>query len=634
MRIKYNVVSYGGEVKKVIKKSIHHSVVGARRVVGKNKYLKSVILNNIAPHLRVYNKNNYERWLETNFPDFVAIAKMRKELAELRYHPLISVIVPTYNTNLRFLKECLDSVFGQVYENWELIVVDDCSTDKKVKEYIKNYAKQEKRLVYKFLPKNLGISGATNEAVRLAKGEFIGIFDHDDLLWPNALFETVKALNNDKKLDFIYTDEDKITEDTHNHLGYVFKPDYNPDFMHSVNYFTHFTVVRKSLFDKIGGERSEYDGAQDWDLYLRICRETDKIYHIPKICYSWRVHDDSTAKTTEAKPYVVKAQQKAIVDDLIERGYKTASVNQDMKHPGYWNVTYPVKGDPLISIVIPSKNQYKVLKRCIDSIYNKTTYDNFEIVLVDTGSDDRRVWNYYDRLQKQHDNFKLIEWTEQPFSYARSCNEGAKQARGDLLVMLNNDTEVLTKDWLQIMAGDAQRKEVGVVGCLLFYPDGYRIQHAGVGVGLGGVAANSFQMMTLSQAMTQTQHLLINTKHNITAVTAACLMIKRSLFDKIKGFDEAYRVTYNDVDLCLRIHEMGYLNVYTPHVRLLHHESISVGSPEEIKKRDTKEMKQAQEKFKKQWQKYIQYDPNINPNLSKEDAFYDIPKLKPNKLNN
>ena len=634
MRIKYNVVSYGGEVKKVIKKSIHHSVVGARRVVGKNKYLKSVILNNIAPHLRVYNKNNYERWLETNFPDFVAIAKMRKELAELRYHPLISVIVPTYNTNLRFLKECLDSVFGQVYENWELIVVDDCSTDKKVKEYIKNYAKQEKRLVYKFLPKNLGISGATNEAVRLAKGEFIGIFDHDDLLWPNALFETVKALNNDKKLDFIYTDEDKITEDTHNHLGYVFKPDYNPDFMHSVNYFTHFTVVRKSLFDKIGGERSEYDGAQDWDLYLRICRETDKIYHIPKICYSWRVHDDSTAKTTEAKPYVVKAQQKAIVDDLIERGYKTASVNQDMKHPGYWNVTYPVKGDPLISIVIPSKNQYKVLKRCIDSIYNKTTYDNFEIVLVDTGSDDRRVWNYYDRLQKQHDNFKLIEWTEQPFSYARSCNEGAKQARGDLLVMLNNDTEVLTKDWLQIMAGDAQRKEVGVVGCLLFYPDGYRIQHAGVGVGLGGVAANSFQMMTLSQAMTQTQHLLINTKHNITAVTAACLMIKRSLFDKIKGFDEAYRVTYNDVGLCLRIHEMGYLNVYTPHVRLLHHESISVGSPEEIKKRDTKEMKQAQEKFKKQWQKYIQYDPNINPNLSKEDAFYDIPKLKPNKLNN
>lgn len=612
-------------MKKILRTTAHHTITLSKKILSKNPRVKNAVKRAIAPHLRYRVKDNYERWIESNFPNFVEIAKMRKELDNFHYNPLISVVVPTYNTDLRFLKECLDSVIGQVYENWELIIIDDCSPDKAVREYVEEYAKTDTRIKYKFLKKNLGISGATNEAVKLSSGEFIGIFDHDDILWPNALFETVKVLNKNHDIDFIYTDEDKITEDSHHHLGYVFKPDFNPDFMHSVNYFTHFTVLRKSLYDAVGGERAEYNGAQDWDLYLRVCQKTTKIYHIPKICYSWRIHDASTAKSTDSKPYVVEAQRNALLDDLRNRGHDDVIVEQDKAHPGYWNVTYPIKNEPLISIVIPSINQYKVVRRCLESIYAKSTYTNFEILLVDTGTTDGRVWKYYDYVAAKHDNFKVIKWHEKPFSYARSCNEGARQAKGELILMLNNDTEVLTPDWLQLLGGDAQRSEIGAVGCLLFYPDGYHIQHAGVGVGLGGVAANSFQMMTLQQQMSQTQHLYINTKHNMTVVTAACLMIRKELFDEVGGFDESYRITYNDVDLCLRVYEKGYQNLYTPHVRLLHHESISVGAPSELAKRDTKEMSGAMTKFVKQWKKYVDYDPNINPNLYKNDAFYDLP---------
>lgn len=620
-------------MKKIAKKVIHHSLLVTRRVLSRNERVKDLIKKTIVPHLRLsYKKDTYGHWVDEHFPDFIEIAKLRVEQKTFSYNPLISIIVPTYNTNIQFLHDCIGSVLGQVYENWELVIIDDASPDEKVRQVIKDYADKEPRIKYKFLKKNQNIAGATNEAVKLATGEFIGIFDHDDLLWPNALFEVVKALNKNKDLDFIYTDEDKITEDRFEHLGYFLKPDWNPDFLRSVNYFTHFTVMRKSIYQKIGGERGEYNGAQDWDLYLRVVGETKKVHHIPKVLYSWRVHDLSTAKTTDAKPYVVKAQHDALKDDLTRAGRSDAVIEQDPVHTGYWNVTYPVVGNPLISIVIPSKNQYKVMKRCINSIYAKTEYSNFEIILVDTGSDDKRVWAFYDMIAKRHDNFKVVEWFEKPFSYARSCNEGARYANGELLVMLNNDTEVITPKWLNLMAGDAQRSEIGAVGALLFFPDGYNIQHAGVGVGLGGVAANSFQMMSPGQPMSQTQHLMINTKHNMTAVTAACLMMRKNLFDEIGGFDESYRVTYNDVDLCLRLYEKGYQNLYTPYARLLHHESISVGLPEEVARRDTKEMQAAIEKFKKQWAKYIEHDPNINPNFDKTNAFYDIPHpLHPNK---
>lgn len=613
-------------IKKVIKSSAIVGLKGARRVIRSNARLKSVADRAIRFAVpTIHRKDRYQVWLANNFPDFIEIAKIKHLEKQLQYRPLISVVVPTYNTNLDFLRDCIESVQAQIYENWELIIVDDASPDEAVRQVIQEYADADDRIKTKYLKKNRHIAGATNEAFAMANGEFIGLFDHDDLLWPNALYEVVSALNKDKTIDFIYTDEDKIGESRYDHFNAFFKPDWNPDFLHSVNYITHFSVIRKILVDKIGGEREDYNGAQDWDFIMRITSETDKVHHIPKVLYSWRVHDQSTAKDTGAKPYVVEAQRKAIMDDLTRKGYPDAHLEQDPKHTGYWRVTYPLKDSPLVSIVIPTKNQHKIVKRCIDSIYEKSTYTNFEIILVDTGSTDKDVRSWYDKVKKRHDNFKVVDWPEQPFSYARSCNEGARQASGEILIMLNNDTEVITPNWIEQLAGDANRKEAGAVGCLLFFPDKHHIQHAGVGVGLGGVAANSFSMMTLHHAMSQTQHLYINTRHNMTAVTAACLAIRKSVYDEIGGFDEEFRVTYNDVDLCLRLYEKGYQNVYTPHVRLLHHESISVGLPEEVAKRDTKEFRAAADMFKTRWKKYIQHDPNINPNLSKDDALYEVP---------
>lgn len=608
-------------------KTIHYSSLGAKRLLSRSPKLKHKIKNVVLAQVgvRLIENRKYDQWLKANFPDFIEIGRLRREQKKFTYNPKISIVVPTYNTKLDFLRDCIDSIIGQVYENWELCIVDDASTDSEVRTVIKSYANQDSRIKYKFSKKNQHIAGATNTAIKMASGEFVALFDHDDLLWPNALHEVVKALNKNKKLDFIYSDEDKITEDRNQHLGPFFKPDWNPEFLHSVNYITHLAVIRRALLEKLGGLRAEYNGAQDWDLFLRATSATKSIHHIPKILYSWRIHDLSTAKSTDSKPYVVEAQKKAIEDDLKRRGYSDFAVLQDKSHPGYWKVEHRLQGKPKISIVIPSKNQYKIVKRCIDSIYSKSTYDNFEIILVDTGSTDKHVIRWYELMRKRHDNFKLIEWPEQPFSYARSCNEGAKAASGELIAMLNNDTEVITPNWLEILAGDAQREGVGAVGCLLFYPDKYHIQHAGVGIGLGGVAANSFSMMTLNIPMTQTQHLMINTRHNMTAVTAACMMLKKDTFLSIGGFDEKFRVTYNDVDLCLRLYEKGLQNIYTPHVRLIHHESISVGNPDELKKRDTAEFRAAKNLFCKRWKKYIQHDPNINPNLNKATALYTLP---------
>lgn len=614
-------------MKRAIKKAIHYSLIGAKKTIIKHPRLKKGVKRIIAPHLSFGRRGGdaYDEWVRNNFPDVITVTHLKRESEAFKYRPLISIVVPTYNTEPRFLRDCLDSVLAQAYSNWELCIVDDASTDARVREIIKSYAAIDERIKYKFLKKNIHIAGATNEAIAIAGGEFVSLFDHDDTLWPNALFEVVKALNDDKSVDFLYSDEDKIDEDTKNHTSPFFKPDWNPDFLHSVNYITHFSTIRKSLLGKIGGLRKEYNGAQDWDLFLRITSATNKIHHIPTIVYSWRIHMASTAKSTDTKPYVVDAQKNALKNDLERRGHPDAIVKQDLQNEGYWIVEYPVRGKPLISIVIPTKNQYKIVKRCIDSIYAKTTYQNFEVILVDTGSTDRRVLRWYKQLRAKHTNLKIIDWPEQPFSYARSCNEGAKAAAGEMLVMLNNDTEVLTPNWLELMAGDAQRKEIGAVGCLLYFPDKLHVQHAGVGIGLGGVAANSFSM-TINMGLSPNQHLYLNTRHNMSAVTAACLMIRKDLYHEIGGFDEKLRVTYNDVDLCLRLLERGFYNLYTPHVKLVHHESISVGLPEEQKKRDTQEMRAATRLFKRRWKKYIEYDPNLNPNICKDNAFYDTDK--------
>jgi len=470
-------------MKKYVKSAVHFTVSNAKKTIVKHPKLKNALKRGLAPYLSLGQPKlkGYKKWINNNLPDALVLPKLARDIKTFTYTPLVSIIVPTYNTDHSFLRDCFDSVLSQVYENWELCVVDDASPNEGVREIIKEYAALDERIKYKFLKENHHIAGATNEAIKMATGEFVGLFDHDDILWPNALYEVVKALNNDPTIDFLYSDEDKITEDRKDYQAPFFKPDWNPDFLHSVNYITHFATVRRSLLNELGGQRKEYNGAQDWDLFLRITSATDKIYHIPTVLYSWRIHDLSTAKSTDSKPYVIEAQRKALKDDLERRGYKNTIIEQDPKNLGYWMVEYALTSKPLISIVIPTKNQYKIVKRCIDSIYKKTTYDKFEIILVDTGSTEKNVLSWYERLKKEHDNIRIIDWPEQPFSYARSCNEGARRAKGELLMMLNNDTEVITPNWLELMAGDAQRKEVGAVGCLLYFPDHIHVQHAGVG---------------------------------------------------------------------------------------------------------------------------------------------------------
>lgn len=598
----------------------------ARRQVAKQPILKKAAKRVLGPYVHRFSTfdDRYMAWAESATPDASTLAEMKDQIAQFSRTPVVSLLLPTYNTDHDFLRECLDSVLAQVYENWELCIVDDASTDDTVRTIIEEYATADTRIKYKFLKKNRHIADSTNEAAKLATGEYIGLLDHDDLLWSNALFEVVNVLSKDDA-DLLYTDEEKVSHNPHEKLSVFFKPDWNPEFMYSVNYITHFVVMKRELFERLGGMRSQYNGAQDWDFCLRASDITDKIVHVPKVVYSWRVHDQSTAKTSDAKPYVIEAQKAAITSSLERRGRSRATVEDDPEHPGYWVTNYMVEGNPRISIVIPSKNQFKVVKRCIDSIYEHTTYKNFEIIIVDTGSDDKHVLDWYESVKHNHTNIKVISWDEQPFSYARSCNEGAKHATGELLVMLNNDTEVITPNWLELLAGEAQQHGTGAVGCLLLYPDKKHIQHAGIGVGLGGVAGNMFSLAGLNDAFSQTQHLMLFTKHNVSAVTAACLMVKKEIFDEVGGFDEKYRITYNDVDLCLRLLDAGYNNIYTPHVKLVHHESISLGTPEQTKKRDTAEFQAAKKQFTTQWAKYVAHDPAINDNLDKYHSSFVLP---------
>ncbi len=619
------------KMKKQFKKTAVTVIKNSKKVVGKNPRVRDAIKRILSASLNLspdtvrmlQNQMRYSRWVAENYPDAVESLRQRAASGAFEYRPLISIVTPTYNTDIQFLRECIESVQSQHYDNWQLCIVDDASPNAEVRDVIKEYAAADKRITYHFSKTNQHIADASNTAIGLAKGEFLALLDHDDILWPNALYEVVKALNANKKLDFIYSDEDKITSNRRDFQNPFFKPDWNPDFLYSVNYITHFSVVRTSLAQKLGGFRKEYNGAQDWDFFMRITNTTKQIHHIPTVLYSWRMSETSTAQSTDAKPYVVEAQHSAIQDDLARKGYHDVSVEVDKRNNGYWKVTYPVRDNPLVSIIIPTKDQYVIVKRCVESIQKKTTYKNYEIILVDTGSSDSSVHRWYSRLQKQHDNIHVVDWPEQPFSYARSCNEGARQAKGEFLVMLNNDTEVLTANWLQLLLGDAQRPEIGAVGCKLFYPDKEHIQHAGVGIGFGGVAANSFSPI-VDHLLPPLQHLYLNTRHNVTAVTAACLMIRKDVYDQIDGFDEEFRVTYNDVDLCLRLVEAGYRNLYTPYVQLIHHESISVGMPEEVKKRDTTEMHAAMNLFVKRWKKYIDHDPHLNPNIERSNALFEV----------
>ncbi len=511
----------------------------------------------------------YGQWLKKNSLTPKDIKKMKKEIGHFQYKPTISIIMPIYNVDKPWLEKAIDSVLNQIYPNWELCIADDCSTKGHVKEVLESYKNKDLRIKVKYLLHNQGIALASNEAISLAIGEFIGLLDNDDELAPNALFEVVKLLQTHPNADMIYSDEDKITQEG-KRCNPFFKPGWSPDLFLSQMYTCHFGVYRKRHIDEIGGFRKGFDGSQDYDLILRLTEKTNEIFHIPKILYHWRAIPGSTAEEYSAKASD-NASLKALTDALRRRSIK-GSVEK-----GTYNSLFRVKRkiltNPRVSIIIPTKDQVELLKDCVESILNKTDYQNYEIVIVDNNSTHKNTIEYFAKLIENR-RIKLLPYVK-PFNFSAINNYAVSKVDSEVVIFLNNDMEVKSSEWLSAMVEHIQRKEVGAVGAKLLFPDD-TIQHAGVILGIGGVAGHAFK--SLQSNINQSYFGHADAIRNYSAVTGACLMIRKNVFEEIGGFDEInLPIAFNDIDLCLRLRERGYLIVYTPYAVLYHYESASRG---------------------------------------------------------
>lgn len=485
--------------------------------------------------------------------------------------PKISILMPTYNTDIVHLIECIESVQNQTYKNWELCIADDCSTDARVYEILVSMSKHDSRIKIKKLDKNGHICKATNEAFGLATGKYISLLDHDDILDKHALAEVVTAINKNKDAGLIYTDEDKLDK-LGKHIDPFFKPDFSPYFLRSCNYITHFTTIRSDLFKKVGGFRLGTEGAQDWDLILRVSEISKQVIHIPKMLYSWRMSDTSTASNSDSKPYAY-INQKIVLRDHMQRLGIAASVKSS-PYAGLWNVFNHLNGEPMVSIIIPSKDSYILIKNCLKSIFNQTSYSNFEVIIVDTGTTVKKCLSLHKEYKNKFPNRFNVVYQKGKFNFSKACNLGAKHSKGNFILFLNNDTKIISNSWLEYLITLAQQPEVGAVGGKLFYAKDL-IQHIGVHVNIDDVAHHS--CINTDEKVLPDIMIYSSNIRECTAVTGACLMIDRNKFNKVGGFDEKLRVTYNDVDLCLKLISSGYKNIFTPYAKLFHYESKSVG---------------------------------------------------------
>lgn len=581
----------------------------------------------------------YAPWFEQHRVSEEKLDKQRKNWKRFPKQPKISIIVPCYRTPGQYLIEMMDSVRLQSYPNWELCLAD-ATPGEEVQQSVEQYRKkwQEDRIVYRHLEDNLGIAGNTNAGLEFATGDWISLLDHDDLLALDALYEIVKKINEDDAYGAVYTDEDKVEEQRGKliHSQPHFKPDFNIDLLRSNNYITHFFCVKKTIVEEQGGFRSEFDGAQDYDFILRSVEHAKKIGHVPRILYHWRLHSSSTADNPLSKCYAYEAGQRALEEHL--KRCKEAGEVEQLKFFGFYRVKYKVKTPSLVSVIIPNKDEAGTLRRCVESL-QKTEYRNYEVIIVENNSVDSETFDYYRELCGEAyrpgsmqlscsgtlpggQRVRVLTW-EGPFNYSAINNFGASYAEGDYYVLLNNDIEILTKDWLEQLLANCQRKDVGIVGTRLYYPDN-TYQHAGIVVGIDGIAANMYPGMRREREGYLHKAAL---QLNYSAVTAAFLMIRRDVFEKIHGFEEQLAVAFNDVDLCLRAVEAGYLVVYDPYVEAYHYESKSRG------KEDTKEkirrFEQEIEFFRSRWITLLkQGDPCYNPNFSLKKCNY---ALKPHR---
>lgn len=507
---------------------------------------------------------NYSDWIQAIEPNLWQVYEGKKR-------PLISIVVPAYNTPDKYLKPLVESLLNQTYDNWELCI-GDASTVSERSKAIKAIAKTDKRIKYT-AKKGLHISNNTNNALKLVTGEFIGFLDHDDTLSPHALEEVMNVIGSTNP-DVIYSDEDKMSDDGQIRSLPFFKPDWSPNLLLGVNYITHFLVVRRKLIDKLGGLRAAYDGAQDYDLLLRLTEKTNKIVHIPKILYHWRLADGSTAKSVGEKNYADDAGQAALRDAVARRKIK-ADVIEIPERPTNYRLKYTLpKKQPKVSIIIPFKDKADLLRQCVSSILSKTTYKEYEIILVSNNSVEQETKRLLASYKKQK-NIHIYQWNH-PFNYSKVNNFGVRKSTGEYVVLLNNDTEVITPEWLDELVGAAIQPGVGAVGPMLLYPDKKNgIQHAGIILGMGTMAGHVFRHR---QPEEWTAFGIPEWPRDYLAVTAACLIVEKKKYQQVGGLDEVFTVAGNDVAFCLRLHEAGYQNIFWPFARLYHYESVSVGT--------------------------------------------------------
>jgi GT2 family glycosyltransferase len=549
-------------------------------------------------------RNEYQTWFEAHRTPAKEFPRLREEIRAFEYQPCVSIITPVFNTPLEWLEECVGSVLNQIYEKWELILVDDHSDDPALLKLLPELAARDSRIILAEHGKRGGISAASNHGLELAEGEWIGFLDHDDILEPDALFQHVKWLQDHRDADLIYSDEDKLTEEGLD--APIFKPDWSPDYFLSCNYICHFTLVRAEVLDQVGGFRSEFDGAQDYDLFLRVIEQTTRIDHVPRVLYHWRRSRASTADNIRRKPGSLETGRLALEAHLEREGAR-GHVTVDWRTHAYWIKRDLAEANP-VSIIIPVRDRIDLLERCVDSIVRETSYAPYEIVIVDNDSQTDEARAYLAGLKHRVLNFSG------PFNFSAINNFAVEQTDSPWLLFLNNDTEVIDGDWLTILAEHVQRPEVGAVGPRLLYPDD-TVQHAGIVVGVGGIAEHAFRGFPAEAPGVCRQ---LQVTRNYSAVTGACLMTRREVFNKVRGFDEErLPVTFSDVDLCLKIRRAGYLVVYTPFARLYHHESGT-------RRRTVEPMETGV--MQERWASVLAYDPYYNPNLSRERADFSLGK--------
>lgn len=543
---------------------------------------------------------------------FRADIPLKKELRLHRreifpFMPLVSIVVPLYNTPEKFFDEMLRSVLSQTYSNWQLVLAD---ASDRGQDYIeKKLAKHsDDRIVYIKLGENRGISGNTNRGFERATGDFIALLDHDDCLSPDALYENVKAINR-QGADMLYSDEITLSGDMKNLVQYHFKAGFAPDFLRGVNYITHFLVFSRDLAQRAGFyEDSTCDGAQDYDLILRLSEKAEKIVRIPKVLYYWRAGSGSTAEDMKNKDYAFRAGKRALEKHLGRLGLKGEVSIQ--KYPGSYRVKYPVEGDPLVSVIIPNCDHRQDLSRCVESLYKYGSWENTEVVIVENNSQEEETFILYETLKSKHAGLKVVTY-EGPFNFSAVCNCGIKKSAGEHILLLNNDVELISDGFIPEMLSFSQRRDVGAVGAKLYYPDD-TIQHAGVIMGINGSAGHSHK--GIDRYSTGDMYRLVTTQ-NYLAVTGACLMTKREHFENFPLDEENFAIAYNDVDFCLRLYEAGFLNVFTPYSEAVHNEGKSRGTEGD---ENTNPRYEAEKKrFTEKWQKYFDWqDPYYNPHFT------------------